>query len=242
MLRPLSGRSVLLVLAAIAWAVSPAGAETIYQTDFNSGLDSNWTTRTSASLGRVGTKRVDTELSALKFDIKGSSTPVESLNEATLLLDLSSYRDLGFSFDHYVYLDAVDEFNGDDFVDSQAADGIAVSGDGTTWHPLWSPSTTGTGWTRGITIGLDDLVSQKGLSTSAFQIRFQYFGQVKNGTLRNDGRAFDNVSISGTPSTVGVVPAPSAAMLAFIGLCCGGVMYRFRGRANFGGRPAAAAA
>ena len=113
-----------------------------------------------------------------------------SLNEAILHLNLSGQSGVLLTLDH---VDSSDEDTAlpSTFTDHSDGDGIAISADGTNWYLLTNLTSSFTDES----FDMDSAIQSAGISyTSDFQIKFQ---QYDNYSWSTDGRAFDNILVTG---------------------------------------------
>ncbi len=182
---------------------SSSSTEVIDSEDFESGiLGAQWETSSSLSTGRIQVTgnfgAADGSGLALLMD---NNVPFfggfDNLNEAVWTVDLSGVEDPALSFWHANWGDEITPFFGD-FTGSFNADGVAISDDGVNWHPVFSPSSGGFGVWEQIEIDLAAQATLAGMTLgSDFQIKFQQFDNVN---LTVDGRGYDQIQITGTPS------------------------------------------
>jgi hypothetical protein len=106
-----------------------------------------------------------------------------SQNEAILHVDLVGQSHAQLSGRHWRLRDVTD-----------SGDGIAISADGVTWHPVtaFNPASTGA-----FLVDLDAAVAAAGISyTSQFQIKFQQYG---NRPATRNGREWDDIKVELVP-------------------------------------------
>jgi len=111
-----------------------------------------------------------------------------SINYITATLDLSNYSastDLELSFWHRNYSD-----------EDQSNDKVWIRGsDSDTWIEIYDLDDNSSDWLQVSGLDIDALISSEGQTiTSTFQLRF---GQEDNYPLTDDGRVFDDISITG---------------------------------------------
>lgn len=163
------------------------------QEDFETGqLGPQWTTASSNSRGRIETTgRVGTASGdfALLMDRASAGTPV--LNEAIWTVDLANPTDAELRFFHADFNDE-EHLLPAQFVGSADGDGVAISGDGSVWHTVFSPVASGEGWEQ-IVVDLAAESAAAGIEIGAgLQIKFQQFD---DNTLTVDGRGYDDIQI-----------------------------------------------
>jgi hypothetical protein len=151
------------------------------------GLGPMWATSSANSNGRI---RVTDAVGAadgrfaLVMDTR-TNTNANILNQAVWTVDLSQAGSAKLNFSHASYADEI-----------QAADGISISGDGTTFVKVWSPPAQPFGVWRQYTVDLMAAARSFGLTLGAnSKIRFQQFD---NQTYPNDGRGWDAITVTGT--------------------------------------------
>jgi PKD repeat protein len=168
--------------------------EYVWTASFESGgLDAAWTTTSSTGDGRI--QVTDSHGGAqgsyallMDDDSEGGYT----LNEAILTVDLSGLTAASLVFWHAEWNDEQDGFGGD-FTGSYNADGIAISDDGTNWHPVFDPPDQSDGVWLQYTVDLAAEVAAAGMALgSDFQIKFQ---QYDNYPLHDDGRGWDQIVV-----------------------------------------------
>ncbi len=136
----------------------------------------------SDSFGPVGSHH-------LVLDSGASST--FALNELNLAIDLEGASNVLLQYD---WKDLGDEnhFLPASWTGSEEGDGVAVSEDGIKWH-LISDLTDGTATYQSVTLDLDQLVANAGLTyNNTFRIRFQ---QYDNNPADVDGLSLDNIGV-----------------------------------------------
>jgi ELWxxDGT repeat protein len=180
--------------AVLGCLPSPEGLAVVSE-DFESGtLGSSWTPRSSNSNGRIqlsGEYGTAGGSYALLMDSTVDGTLTR--NEATWTVDLGSLTQATLVFSHADWNDEANSFNGA-FTDYYNADGVAISADGMTWHPVWNaPDQTEGVWTQ-YSIDLDAAAAAAGISlSSALRIRFQQYDDYG---LTTDGRGYDQIRVT----------------------------------------------
>ncbi|MEO0469371.1 MAG: T9SS type A sorting domain-containing protein [Bacteroidota bacterium] len=129
----------------------------------------------------------------------GNNTP-PSRNEAILHFDATNQANIMLSFDQREEGDE-DDFMPVIFTGSVDADGVALSVDGNTWYRLFDLTGGNSTNTYNFnTIDLSTFAAANALTLgSDVQIKFQ---QVDGFPFPNDGFAFDNINVQGTPLPV----------------------------------------
>ena len=119
------------------------------------------------------------------------------LNEAILHVDTIGFTDVMLEFTFREFSDADDPMSAA-FVGSENSDGVALSVDGTNWFRIVDlAGSTPTDTTFG-PFDLTAIATANGVNlVSGAQIKFQQFG---SGAIATDGFAFDDVTLSGTPT------------------------------------------
>jgi hypothetical protein len=151
-----------------------------YVQDFSSGIpgaSQGWELH-STHEGRIavvnGRLRMDDRVNNRTF----------SQNEAILHVDLLGQSNVQLSGRHWRVRGEV----------AYAGDGIAISADGLTWHPVTAFNPASTGAFR---VDLDAAVAAAGISyTSQFQIKFQQYG---NAPAPRNGREWDDIKVERVP-------------------------------------------
>jgi len=115
-----------------------------------------------------------------------------SLNEAILHLNLSRQSNVALTLDHLEHGDE-DTALPPSFTGHCEGDGISISADGITWYRLINLTSNFIGGS----FDLDSAIRSAGIDyTSDFQIKFQQYDDYP---YLQDGRSFDNISITSTP-------------------------------------------
>jgi hypothetical protein len=207
-------RVSVLFFSLLSLICMQAGAETIYSTNFSSGLDANWTVSSSnPDIGVIFVGPRGSHAHVLNMDVKGKSSPVSVINSATLSLSVSPHRDFKLSFDHFATEDNADP-----------EDRVKISTDGIVWQTVWqSPLAFTDGMLQ--VADLDLSAAQNMLArTGLLLIRFQSLNAFQPGHLRTDGRGWSNISVASVP-----VPEPSSMALLVTGMIsAGGLLQRRR--------------
>lgn len=152
----------------------------------------NWAFDEVESSGRLRFDEITAHSATKAALMDRTSTGSDQTNYLILTLDLSNYscsNDLQLSFWHAQY---DDEDDGNDRVWIRGNDGAA-------WiqiHDLTSSQGSDGTWVQVSGLDIDQALANNGQSVSAtFQVRF---GQEDNASYSLDGRAFDDISITGT--------------------------------------------
>jgi len=195
-----------LVLPTNAWLTiqddeAPRAPFPFYE-GFESGVWSNyWTVRTNGP-GRVRLLNPTNGFEGNR-SLTMDATNGAALNEATLTVDLSGQTSAIFRCWTRDYADAAHPMP-ETFVDSVAADGIAVSADGLVWHRLVDLAAFGNRSVfTNLVVDLAAFAAERALPfTSTFQIRLQQYG---DGAFPAAGRSFDHVSVVSAPAATAAV-------------------------------------
>ncbi|MHC4201939.1 MAG: pre-peptidase C-terminal domain-containing protein, partial [Planctomycetota bacterium] len=186
--------------AVVGTLPSMPGAPVLVEDFESGGLGGDWTTYSTGN-GRVRVLSTygaaDGSTYSLLLD---SSTISWAANEAIWTVDLSGVTDATLTFWHAKWLPYEEEhtFVGD-FVDHYNADGVAISEDGTNWHPVFNAPSQSEGVWQQYSIDLAAEAAGHGIALgSGFQIKFQ---QYDNDYLAWAGRGYDEIEI--------LVPAPA---------------------------------
>ena len=191
--KPIDGRAFDNI-SVTAETETDTDTETLFDSRFDSSdeLQSpEWKVYASNAYGR-------TEISGGRLEMDSRENRNYTLNEAILHLDLAGRSGVKLSFDHDNLSDENDPLPAS-FTGHFDGDGVSISADGVTWHRV----ATLTGASNH-SIDLDTAARVAGINyTSDFQIKFQ---QYDNYSKPTDGRAFDNIEVSGTltPPIIGV--------------------------------------
>ena len=168
---------------------------TLASEDFESGqLNAQWTANSSDARGRIRVTDAEGAAngSSRALIMDTSSTGTDVLNEATWTVNLAGATDPVLELYRRAFNDDLDALP-TSFTGSENGDGASISADGTNWHRIVSHGSSG--WFRE-TVDLAAAVASAGISfDSDFHIKFQ---QYDNDPIPNDGRGFDELSITGT--------------------------------------------
>jgi len=140
------------------------------------GLGAAWTSWSSTADGHVEVLPAGNPPEgdyALKL-YRDNSSDVSTLMEATWTVDIPAGAEAVLSFKGY--LDHGDDAFRGDFVGHANADGIAMSDDGVTWHPIWAGrSWSYSNWPQ-FTVDLKAAAAEAGMALGpGTQIRFQCY-------------------------------------------------------------------
>ena len=165
---------------------------------FESGvLDGSWTTTASTDFGRTFITDEYGAASGSFALLMDTSFPLENLNEAIWEVDLNGISDPILTFSHANFDDERDPFSGD-FDGSFEADGIAVSDDGVSWHPIFDAPDSPSGVWEKHYLDLAEVTADSSINLDGtFWIKFQQFD---NQPLAFDGRGWDDIAIRRTDS------------------------------------------
>lgn len=172
-----------------------AGNTVVASDGFEGGvLGAAWTTTSSRLGGRVEVSGWERSAGAqsLLMDHNDPLSILPNLNEAVLRVDLSGIAGTAMlDFSHFSAFDADDAFAGA-FTGHFNADGVAISADGVTWHPVWNA--TGDAWTWGRhSVDLSAAAAAAGIPLGAgFRIKFQQYGTAAYDV---EGRFWDDVAV-----------------------------------------------
>ena len=168
----------------------------MYSENFDAGppLGPQWNTYTSNAGGQImvtGTYGTASGPYALVMDSGSSTGAYYNLNEAIWTVNLSSVNAPSLNFFHRDWSDDINNFS-TDFSGHFNADGVAISSDAVTWHPIWNAPTSAT-WQQ-YTIDLAAQAATHGITLGAdVKIKFQ---QYDNYTITTDGHAYDQIAIT----------------------------------------------
>ncbi|MCP4538167.1 MAG: tandem-95 repeat protein [Chloroflexi bacterium] len=171
---------------------------TIKGDSFETGsLGAAWTTFSSTSEGRIQvTGDHGTALGTYALLMDNTSAGTYTLNEAIWTVDLSDVSEAFLTFSHAEWGDEQHEFNGD-FTGSYNADGIAISDDGTNWHPIINAPDQEEGIWQRYTFDLATEAATAGMTLGPnFRIKFQQYDNYPLVT-GPDGRGWDEILIVG---------------------------------------------
>jgi subtilisin family serine protease len=199
--QPLDAAFITIGGASRAAVTGAIGAtRTIFSEGFESGsLGGAWSTYSSDSGGRIqvtGAFGTASGSQALLMDRTPSGT--YTLNEAVLTVDLAGVSGAVLTFAHRAFSDENEAFSGP-FTGHFNADGVAISADGVTWHPVWNATGGNSAW-ESQTVDLSAAAAAAGILLGAgFQIKFQ---QYDNFALTTDGRGWDDIRITAATTAV----------------------------------------
>jgi hypothetical protein len=193
-----------------------SGGGLLGETTFTEGFESeelggNWKTYSMMDAGRVRlTGEYGTAAGAQALMMDTAAEGEFNLNEATVHIQQAATPRLLLQFAHAAFGDEPEGFGVASYTGHYFADGVSVSNDGLTWHPVWDPFSSAGGlfppagvWTNE-TVDLTAAAAAGGytLNTSDFYIRFQQFD---NFPLTTDGRGYDEISLL-KPGIADVLP------------------------------------
>ncbi len=167
----------------------------IVEDDFESGQlnPASWTSSSTSSFGQIevtGSFSTAGGSYALIMDVGKSNEP--NLNEAVWTVDLSGYAWPMLSFDHVSFGDEPNPFVGD-FQGSFQGDGVAISSDGTNWHPVFDGPTSTNGDWISYEVDLKSAAQNAGISLNQpLHVKFQQYDDVP---IFLDGRGWDNIQV-----------------------------------------------
>jgi len=171
-------------------------AWTVAGDSFETGtLGAAWTTSSSTGDGRIQvTGNYGTALGTYALLMDDTSAGTYTLNEAVWTIDLSDVNDASLTFWHAEWGDEQHTFDGD-FTGSYNADGVAISDDGTNWHPIQDAPDQEEGVWKRYTFDLAAEASAAGMALgSNFRIKFQQYDNYPLVT-GPDGRGWDEIVI-----------------------------------------------
>ncbi|RLC83824.1 MAG: hypothetical protein DRJ03_15980, partial [Chloroflexi bacterium] len=169
---------------------------TVKGDSFETGaLGAAWTTYSSTGDGRIQvTGNYGTALGTYALLMDDTSAGGYTLNEAVWTIDLSDVNDASLTFWHAEWGDEQHTFDGD-FTGSYNADGVAISDDGTNWHPIQDAPDQEEGVWKRYTFDLAAEASAAGMALgSNFRIKFQQYDNYPLVT-GPDGRGWDEIVI-----------------------------------------------
>jgi hypothetical protein len=168
------------------------GTTLVASEDFEAGeLPPGWSTYSSRTDGIISVtgsngRAPSRGAYALLFDSNYNTV----LNEAVWTVDLSGRSEAVLSFWHVTSDQEFRPFDGD-FTGHDSADGIAISADGVTWHPVWTASWVGETMMRPYQVDLAAEARAAGMALGAdFQIKFQSHGD------RYDEHGWDDIYLA----------------------------------------------
>ncbi|MEL6163685.1 MAG: S8 family serine peptidase, partial [Cyanobacteria bacterium J06628_3] len=202
-----TGFGLINAYDAIFGSVVPASLN--FTDDFEDGdLPIAYETNTNGA-GRIQVTTDNNPIGAQHLTLDSSRNGVDSLNEVILHVDTTGLSNIQLSFDQRKFGDE-DNPMSPSFTGSEDSDGVALSVDGTNWFRLISltgSNSTETYQTQNF--DLSAFAASNSLTLgSDVQIKFQQFDNFaidSSNSSNTDGFAFDNISVSGTPTTLPVV-------------------------------------
>ncbi|MFM7077589.1 MAG: Ig-like domain-containing protein, partial [Planctomycetaceae bacterium] len=214
---PAGAESLAASLATVGSARRQAvagtlGSNVVVASDgFEGGvLGGAWAVSSSQAGGRLEVSQWERSsgFQSLLMDQSDPLATVPNLNQAVLSVDLS--RIAGSAILDFAHLSA---FDGDDafagpFTGQFNADGVAISADGVTWHPVWDA--TGDEWSWGShSVNLSAAAASAGIPLGAgFRIKFQQYGI---GAYDVGGRFWDDIAVRDHVADVDTYAIPLAA-------------------------------
>ncbi len=189
--------SVATIGSAVRMSVAGAisGNALLASDGFETGLlGGSWTTFSSLAGGRVEVSQWERSngQQSLLMDHNDPLSTLPNLNEAVLSVDLSGVTGTALlDFAHFSVFDGDDAFAGP-FTGRFNADGVAISADGVTWHPVWDA--TGDVWSWGRhSVDLSAAAAAAGIPLGAdFRIKFQQYGTA---AYDLEGRFWDEITV-----------------------------------------------
>lgn len=206
---------------AVAAALPPSSAATVFSEDFESGVF-------SSAWNRTGTGNFRTQIT--NYSPHGGTrhmamdealdSGVYARNEVTLTLDLAGRTGVVLRFWAAQFGEEADGPPPSPFPSTGANfDGVAISADGgNNWYEVQSLRTLTTTYTQ-LTVDLDAAIAARGLSyTGNFKIRFN---QYDNFSLGTDGIGIDDISVTANvPPTGLALNLPSQVVEGAGGVTC----------------------
>jgi len=156
-------------------------------------LGAAWTTSSSTGNGRIQmTDSYGAAGGTYALMMDDVSDGGYTLNQATWTVDLSGVAEASLVFWHAEWNDEEHGFSGP-FTGSYNADGIAISDDGTNWHPVFDAPNQEAGVWRQHIIDLTAEAAAAGMTLGpGFRIRFQQYDDYP---LDSDGRGWDEIVV-----------------------------------------------
>lgn len=189
----LTGVGLINAYDAVFGSVVPAPLN--FTDDFENGdLPIAFETRTNGA-GRIQVTAANSPIGTRHLTLDSSLNGTNSLNEAILHVNTTSFTNVQLSFAQKEFSDS-DNVMPSSFTGSNNSDGVALSVDGTNWLGL--VSLTGSNSTNAYqtnTFNLSTFAANNGITLgSDTRIKFQQFG---NASIGNGGFAIDNISVTG---------------------------------------------
>lgn len=186
--------------AAVAGTLPVGGYLPVESEDWESGtIGGQWSTWSSTGDGRI--RVIDTyggaESSQYAAWMDRYSSGSYNLNELIWTVNLAGVASPMLSFWQAEYGDE-EEIMPATFTGHSNSDGVAISGDGNTWHRVWEVTGQSDGAWEQYEVDLAAAAAGAGIDLNQpLMIKFQ---QYDNYDLTTDGRAYDQIMI-GTPDT-----------------------------------------
>ena len=189
--------------AAVVGTLPTAAGNPVATETFDAGppLGLSWSTYSSLATGRIqvtGAQGTASGAYALTMDNNDSTGSAYNLNEAIWTVNLTGVAQPSLTFYYADWSDDRTGFSGD-FTGHYSADGIAISTDGVTWHPIWNIVNQSAGVWQQYTIDIGAAAVTHGITLDAnCKIKFQ---QYDNYGISTDGIGFDQIAIT-TPASI----------------------------------------
>ncbi len=176
---------------AVVGSFAPA---TISENFDDGSLDGSWQTYSSTAQGRIqliaSPSTAEASARAMIMDTSTSST--FTLNEAIWTIDVSGSETARLEFYHADFGDEETSLGGV-FTEHRNGDGIAISGDGNTWHPIWNAPNQASGVWQFYSLDLGQAIELAGLDWGpGLRIKFQQYDDF---SVPTDGRGYDQIAV-----------------------------------------------
>ncbi|QDU23851.1 RHS repeat domain-containing protein [Urbifossiella limnaea] len=192
--------SVVPQLGSLVYEASGTGfvGTTVAADGFESGdLGPAWSTYSSDAQGRVRvTGSSGTAAGAFALVMDRTPSGANTLNEAVWHVETPGVASPLLRFSHAQFNDEFTSIGTTPFTGHRNADGIAVSNDGVTWYPIWSPpGQAAEAWVE-YTLDVAARVGLAGgtLDPASYFVKFQQFD---NFPVPTDGRGWDSIAVVG---------------------------------------------